>query len=326
MPRGSRALSSADAMKRTPFAAAALFLCLAAAARSQTPTPTSPPTPTPTPGPPTVVASGVAYATEDTARVNGVRMEIAPDGGVWFLEATVDRISVLRGTTITSWQLRPDDQRGANPVDFAAGRQHRLVPRERPERDPGRLLRAGQARHDHGRPHRVGHPRLDSRRLLQGPRRPLLDSDQRRLPPEGRPRRRSRSSTIGPLATFAYADMAVGPDGALWLVDFGNNRIVRYVPGAATETSWTFFDPAFGRLNPAEIRFDDAGVPVDRSAVGRSHRPIRPDQQHARFVLRDRQPDPLRVLPEAPVRHLERRARPRSASWIRPCRVRSSRL
>ena len=59
--------------------------------------------------------------------------------------------------------------------------------------------------------------------------------------------------------TFAYADMVVGPDGAFWLADFGNNRIVRYEPGAATETSWTFFDPNTGRLNPSQIRFDDSG-------------------------------------------------------------------
>ncbi len=51
-----------------------------------------------------------------------------------------------------------------------------------------------------------------------------------------------------------------GADGALWLTDFGNNRIVRYVPGAATETSWTFFDPNTARLNPSQIRFDDQGM------------------------------------------------------------------
>ncbi len=245
-------------MKRTPFAAAALFLCLAAAARSQTPTPTSPPTPTPTPGPPTVVASGVAYATEDTARVNGVRMEIAPDGGVWFLEATVDRISVLRGTTITSWQLRPDDQRGANPVDFAL------------EGNIVWFLESGQSEIPAGS---CALGRLDTTTgaltewVIPGsiPAAFYKDPDGHYwIPISGGSLQKVDLTALSvvnhrSVATFAYADMAVGPDGALWLVDFGNNRIVRYVPGAATETSWTFFDPAFGRLNPAEIRFDDEG-------------------------------------------------------------------
>jgi len=34
---------------------------------------------------------------------------------------------------------------------------------------------------------------------------------------------------------------------------------VRYEPGADTETSWTFLDPSAGRLNPSQIRFDQAG-------------------------------------------------------------------
>ena len=57
------------------------------------------------------------------------------------------------------------------------------------------------------------------------------------------------------------------------MTDFGNNRIVRYVPGAATETYWTLVDPAFAILNPAESSFDDAGAPVDRPAsAGRMER------------------------------------------------------
>src|SRR5262249_43541669 len=44
-----------------------------------------------------------------------------------------------------------------------------------------------------------------------------------------------------------------------WLADFGDNRIVRYELGSKTETSWTFFDPNVGRLNPSQIRFDSKG-------------------------------------------------------------------
>src|SRR5262249_24638676 len=41
--------------------------------------------------------------------------------------------------------------------------------------------------------------------------------------------------------------------------DFGDNRIVRWVPGAATETSWVFYPPSGGRLNPSSIQFDRSG-------------------------------------------------------------------
>jgi streptogramin lyase len=107
-------------MKRVFLAAGAVWLggVLRLGAQNPTQTPTPAPTPTPTPGAPTNVPSGVRYATESAANVNGVRLQVAPDGGVWFLESSADRIGVLRGTTMTYWQLRPSDELGANPVDF----------------------------------------------------------------------------------------------------------------------------------------------------------------------------------------------------------------
>ena len=107
-------------MKRVFLAAAAVWLGGALGVFAQTPsrTPTPAPTPTPTPGAPTTVPAGVRFATESSANVNGVRVQVAPDGGVWFLESSADRVGVLRGTTITYWQLRPSDELGANPVDF----------------------------------------------------------------------------------------------------------------------------------------------------------------------------------------------------------------
>ena len=79
-------------------------------------------TPTPTPPHPgratNTQATGAGYATEASANVNGVRLEVAPDGAVWFLEATADRIGVLRNNAITYWQLRGAEELGANPVDF----------------------------------------------------------------------------------------------------------------------------------------------------------------------------------------------------------------
>ncbi len=107
-------------MKRVLLAAAAVWLggALRVFAQNPTQTPTPAPTPTPTPGAPTTVPAGVRFATEASANVNGVRVQVAPDGGVWFLESSADRVGVLRGTTITYWQLRPSDDLGANPVDF----------------------------------------------------------------------------------------------------------------------------------------------------------------------------------------------------------------
>src|SRR5262249_53291254 len=126
MPLPARGLSSATSMRGHPLRIAAALLGFAAAAGAQTPTPTPTPTPsgtgTPTPAattpPVNAKAAGVTHATEASAHVNGVRIQTQPDGSVWFLEATADRIGVLRDHTITYWQLRDADHLGANPVDF----------------------------------------------------------------------------------------------------------------------------------------------------------------------------------------------------------------
>jgi hypothetical protein len=59
--------------------------------------------------------------------------------------------------------------------------------------------------------------------------------------------------------TASFADMVVGPDGDLWLADFGNDRIVQYQPGATTETYWVFPAASGLRPNPSEIQFDTHG-------------------------------------------------------------------
>src|SRR5688572_7472341 len=66
----------------------------------------------------TTVPAGVSYETEDSAVVSGVRIDVRPDGSVWFLLPALDRIAVLRGQEMTQWQIRSDAQRGASPVDF----------------------------------------------------------------------------------------------------------------------------------------------------------------------------------------------------------------
>ena len=258
MPAGVGGLSSADVMKRPVLLLAALLFCAAAVSQSQTPTPSPTRTPTPTPGSPTTTAAGVTFATEANARANGVKIQVADDGGVWWLEASVDRVAVLRNTTITYWALRPSDDLGANPVDFIlegnivwilesgqgdvpAG--HCMLGRldttsgELKEWDIPGSIPAAFWRAPDGTwwiPQSAG--------ILQN-----VDLDTLRV-------KNYRSQ-----ASFAFADAVLGPDGALWLADFGNNRIVQYVPGAATEKYWVF--PSANGLapNPSQVEFDSQG-------------------------------------------------------------------
>ena len=243
-------------MRRLPLLLAALLLGGTAAGRAQTPTPS--PSPTPTPGPPTTIPSGTSYATENSGRVNGVRIQVQPDGSVWFLEAGADRVGVLRGSTITYWQLRPTGHLGANPVDFEI------------DGDTVWLIESGESEIP------AGYSSFAALDTLTGALTEWVVPGS--IPaafyraPDGKvwiPETNGLLQSIDlatlevvnyrSTQTFAFADMVLGPDGALWLTDFGNNRIVRWELGAATETAWTFFNPAAGRLNPAEMKFDEHG-------------------------------------------------------------------
>lgn len=214
---------------------------------------------------PTTVAAGTSYEIQETAAVSGVRIDVRPDGSVWFLLPALDRIAVLRGQEIRQWQIREDRNRGANPVDFEvdgdvvwficngeslieAGRsifgrldtvtgqlREWIIPGSRP---------AGFYRAADGK---VWIPQT-SQRLQSVDLTTLEVIDYRAGSPTGTGTR-----------TIAYSDVVFGPDGALWMTDFGNNRIVRYVPGATSETSWTFFDPLVAILNPSQIQFDSQG-------------------------------------------------------------------
>ncbi len=261
MPDGPPALSSADVMKRVLLAAAAVWLggALRAFAQNPTQTPTPAPTPTPTPGAPTTVPAGVRFATEDSANINGVKVEVAPDGGVWFLESSADRVGVLRGTTITYWQLRPSDELGANPVDFKL------------EGTDLWILGSGQSQLPAGR---CSISKLDTvaNQVTEWTIPGSIPAAFYKAPDgtywvpiSGAALLNvnfdtQKTTTYRSPLTYAYADMVVAPDGTLWLADFGNNRIVKYVPGAATETSWTFFNPSQGRLNPTQIEIDENGM------------------------------------------------------------------
>jgi hypothetical protein len=268
-------------MKRVLLAAWAVWLggVLRLAAQSPTPTPTPPPTPTPTPGLPSTIPAGVRFATEASANVNGVRVQHTPDGSVWFLEASADRVGVLRGTTMTYWQLRPTDELGANPVDFQIDGTDVWI------------LESGQSEIPAGR---CSIAKLDT----------ITNQVTEYTIPGSIPAAFYRApdgtwwvpitgaallnvnfetgiTTVYRSAfTTWYADMAVDSEGVLWLADFGNNRIVRYEPRAATETYWVLFPISSGRLNTTQIDFDDQGkLWLSQISAGRMDR-FNPEPNH----------------------------------------------
>ena len=207
---------------------------------------------------PTTIPTGQLHATENSRPVSGVRVEARPDGSVWFLLPTNDRIVQMTGNTMRQWQIREDRDLGANPVDFEIdGDFVWFIETGQSEIDSNQSVlarldtRNGQLREwivTGSRPagfirtadNRVWLPQTD-RRIQQ------LDLDTRIV------------VDYRSLVTVAYSDVVMGPDGALWLVDFGNNRIVRWEPGALTETAWTMVDPLFGILNTTQIDFDESG-------------------------------------------------------------------
>lgn len=213
----------------------------------------------------TTIAAGTSYATENDGVVSGVRVEVRPDGSVWFLVPARDRIAVLRDGTTTQWQIRDDTHLGANPVDFEIdgdviwylcngeslidaghsifGRLDTVTGQIREWEVPG------------GRP--AGFYRApDGKVWIPQTNQKLQSVDLETL--EVVDYRSGNSDGTG-TQTIAYSDIILGPDGALWLTDFGNNRIVRYEPGALQETSWTIVDPTLAIFNPSQIQFDPQG-------------------------------------------------------------------
>jgi len=213
--------------------------------------------------PPTAVPAGVFHPTENTRAVSGVRVEARADGSVWFLLPANDRIARLTGETMRQWQIRTDRNLGAHPVDFEI------------EGDIVWFIETGQSQIDSNQ---SVFARLDTatgqlREWVVPGARPAgfhRTADGKVWLPQTDRRLQLLDLTSLEVVdyvsfdsagrkTIAYADLAVAPDGALWLADFGNNRIVRYETDAATETSWTLLDPRSGFLNPSQIGFDERG-------------------------------------------------------------------
>jgi len=215
-------------------------------------------TPTPTPAP-TTVSTVSSWSTENNHAVSGVNIKPQPDGSVWFLVPSNDRIVQLQpdGVTFKQWQIRGDKDIGANPVQFEIDGQYVW------------FIENGESLIDAGFS-AVG--RLDTTNgalrewVLPGSRPTSL------IRADGKfwiPMSNGLLESVDPVSlrvvnyvsrgVFAYSDSVLGPDGALWAIDFGNNRIVRWELGAASETSWSLLDPTFGRLNLSQLTFDESG-------------------------------------------------------------------
>ena len=237
---------------RRPILACLGLVLPLSAALSQTPTPTPLPT---------TVSTVTSWTTENNHAVSGVNIEPQPDGSVWFLVPSNDRIVQLQpdGTTFKQWQIRGDKDIGANPVQFEIDGQYVW------------FIENGESLIDAGFS-AVG--RLDTTNgairewVLPGSRPTSLVRA-----PDGKfwiPMSNGLIESVDPVSlrvvnyvsrgVFAYADSVLGPDGALWAIDFGNNRIVRWELGAASETSWTLLNPSLGRLSLSQLTFDESGM------------------------------------------------------------------
>ncbi len=155
----------AGLMKYRLLLAAAALLALARAASSQTTT-TQP--------------EGVLFPTQDSGRVNGVRLQVAARRLGLVPRGDLRQHRLPQGRRHQA--LADPDERAdrRQPGGLPDRRQPGLVHRERPEPDRRRQLRLRPPGH-HDRPaHRVGHSRHDPGRVLPGPGRPRLAPAERR--------------------------------------------------------------------------------------------------------------------------------------------------
>ena len=245
----------------------ALFVCLLAACfpallRGQTPTPTPTPstTPTPTPTPqPFTTPTGQTWTIDGTHPVNASRLAHTDDGATWFMVPSTDQIVKLQSDTMTRWAIRDTNHLGANPVDFQfdgtdiwfiengeSGIDAGLSIIAKLDTTTGNLLEYVLPI---SRP--AGFYRTADQKMWVAQTAGVLEFvDLQTL--EVKDYRANPVSFAGTLN--------VGPDGALWMTDFANNRIIRHdLSNDTTEKSWTIVDPASFQVRPSDAKFDDEG-------------------------------------------------------------------
>ena len=229
------------------------FAC-AAALTGQTPTPT--PSPTPTPIPNTVTVD--TYSTENDHAVTGVNIQEQPDGTVWFLIPSNDRIVQLQtdGVTFKQWQIRPDDQIGANPVQFEIDGNFIWFIENGESQIAAGYSAIGRLDTTTGAIREYVIPGAKPAGFYRTPDGNTLWVAQSSGEFQAIDLNTLAVTSYRSTLSFAYSDMIVDKDGSFWYLDFGDNRIVNWMPGAATETSYTISDPNAGRTNLTQLRFN----------------------------------------------------------------------
>jgi sugar lactone lactonase YvrE len=216
-----------------------------------------------------------------TTFADGPRL-VPANGGIWFLEADADRIAFFQNDTITEWPIRsrsyPSPYRhiGANPADFeldsdgttiwffengTSGIELQQSVFGKLDTVTGEMTEwimpiskpAGFIREPDGETVWVAMSQGSLLRINLA----TLAVDNFRAPD-----------------SQAYSGLVAGPDGNLYMLDFGNNRVVRFDPATLTETSWQTLDPKRFRELPTQPSFDAAGnlyftEDVDGGAFGR---------------------------------------------------------
>lgn len=226
-----------------------------------TPTPTgTPPTATPTPTPaqaPNTTPTGQNWTTTNGVSVTGTRMA-RQDGATWFLTPSNDQIIKFDGTTMTEWPIRDNNNLGANPVDFVLEDGIMwFVENGESEIDAGQSIVArfdtntGELREyvfPTSQP--SGFYRAPDGKIWVAQSAGVLESldtntlevvDYRASPP------------------YFSGNQALGPDGALWISDFGLNRLIRHDFTDNSEKAWTLFDPTQFILDVSDMKFDENG-------------------------------------------------------------------
>jgi hypothetical protein len=198
-----------------------------------------------------------------TTFANGPRL-VSANGGFWFLESNADRIAFFKDNVITEWPIRspdyPDPYRkvAATPADFqldgstiwfiengTSGIEVNESVLGKLDTTTGEMTEwilplakpAGFIREPDG----VTVWIAMSQGSLVKLRLDTLEVTGLRAPD-----------------SVAYSGLIRGPDGFLYLTDFGNNRVVRFDENALTETSWTLSNPA-AQLEITQPTFDPQG-------------------------------------------------------------------